>query len=570
MVKIERNLEQLKTSWDLIIIGGGITGIATAREASARGLDVLLLEKGDFNGETSGATSKLIHGGLRYLENYEFGLVRESLRERRLLAGAAGHLMRPLPILIPWYRFTRPGRFLMRLGLFFYDLLSFDRNWNIPLRNQIQKGRYTSRKEILESGSCVSEEGLNGGFLFTDYQSFHPERLGLAFLKTAVGHGCTAINHAKVTGFLSARDGNATEIQGVTFEDTLSKKVHRVSGKMVVNASGPWMDRILSLLRNENPGESLNRSTGIHILTKDVCNDHAVFFRTKKGRHFFILPWMGKSLIGPTDKPFLEDPDRLTPDPRDVQELIEDANEVLPKNHQISQSDVQKVIIGIRPLISQKGAKGTYHASRKAEIYDHKSEGIYGLISVAGGKWTTSRHLGESVVKKVLSHKGFKNFNAKKVDTRYLPLFGFPKFGGSPEDLEEEILTKWKDSPVQNCHIRHLVRMYGEEASEILSLAEQTPDLAKALEGTEPCTDIVAQVYHAIDAESARTPGDVLDRRIAAGTLLNPSEATIRKTAEILAEKLNWDSRKKEEEIQEYRASFYPASSDSTNESSSG
>ncbi|HNN58589.1 MAG TPA: FAD-dependent oxidoreductase, partial [Leptospiraceae bacterium] len=197
----KREFHDLEKKFDLVVIGGGITGISVAREAAVRGIRVLCVEKNDFACATSSATSKLLHGGLRYLESYEFGLVRESLSERHIMGLAAGHLSRPMQFLVPMFEWSNPGRFIMQMGLSTYDLLAYDRNLGTPEDKQIPPAKWISREEFLKLEPKIESKGLKGGFVYYDYQSTYPERLALAFVKTAVQAGAVMLNHCQATGF---------------------------------------------------------------------------------------------------------------------------------------------------------------------------------------------------------------------------------------------------------------------------------------------------------------------------------------------------------------------------------
>ncbi len=554
-MKIIRSTDRLNQKFDMVIIGGGITGLAIAREASVRGISVCILEKKDFSWATSAATSKLIHGGLRYLENYEFDLVRESLRERRLLAGAATRLMKPLPIILPVYSFTKPGRFLLRMGLWIYDLLSFDRNRGTPRRNQVPMTSLRSAAEIRNMGFCLNDKELKGGFIFYDYQSLHPERLALSFLKSAVANGAVAINHMEVTSFTTADTENGKRITEVHAKDLLSDQSYSISGDLFVNATGPWMDLIIQKLKGA-PVKRLNRSQGIHIMTRNVCNGNNILHRNKEGRHFFLLSWMGQSLIGPTDTPYNENPDELHAKRPDVLRLLADVNEALPDNNKLTEDDISAVIIGIRPLISTgEEGSGTYHASRKAEIYDHGKSGFPGLISVAGGKWTTSRYLGEQVVK-AAAKTGFIN-NTNKLDTRFLPLAGSYSYGEDPDEMEKRIVSGYKDSFDEDI-LRHLYVMYGSEYETILDIAGGNSLLSSRL-SSEPGpghNEIFAQVVFAITHESALTLEDILNRRLSVGTEGLLDVKTLNDVARIAAQYLGWNNDKIISEVKNYQSSY--------------
>jgi len=550
-------LDALAERYDVVIIGGGITGLSILRESAARGLKTLLLEKNDFGWATSAATSKLIHGGLRYLENFEFGLVRESLRERRILGLSAPHLTRPLPILLPVYNYSKPGMLLFSVGLHLYDLLSFERNRDVPPNKRIPNIKKISPDEVKRIAPCLKPEGLKGGFIFYDLQSIHPERLSLAFLKSGVHAGGVAINHMAVEELIAAEVNGRKRVTGLKLKDTLSGKSHTVSGTVFINCTGPWMDLTLQQIHAPITAQLL-RSQGIHLLTDTICDSgYAILHRNREGKHFFVLPWQNRSIIGPTDTPFEEHPDTLYPGFEDSMDLLHVVNDSLQKKIKIDQ--IRSIIIGIRPLIFS--GKNTYRASRKSEIYDHAPFGLDGLISVAGGKWTTSRQLGEDVVKgylirKISALRGIR-LRVPTFDSTRQPLFGAPgNFGSSEVPYIERSLTEYAMKGVTAEIHRHLIHLYGTEHTEILKLIEHEPRLAKRIAPGSDSLDIIAQIHFAVLFESAMTLEDVLNRRLVIGTYGYPGDAAVRLAAKEIAGLLKWNRSRLNEEIKHYRENY--------------
>lgn len=553
---IARDFSGLKNPFDLVVIGGGVTGTAVAREASVRGLKTLLLEKNDFGHATSGATSKLLHGGLRYLESYEFGLVRESLSERHILGLAAGHLSRPMPFVVPMYGWSNPGRFVLQAGLTIYDMLAYDRNLGTPEDKQVPGAKWISREEILRIEPKIESRDLRGGFVYYDYQNLFPERLNLAFLKTAVKHGAVALNHCRVTGFESSASSGVKRLQSVTFKDELGGQEWTAHGTVFVNASGPWMDLLLGLVQSA-PAHKVQRSKGVHLLTDRIIGDHTVFLRNKKGQHCLVIPWEGMTLIGPTDTPYEGHPDDLRPTEEDIQPLIALVNELLP-GAPLTRDKIRHVPIGIRPLVFSD--KSSYKASRKYEIYDHaaEKEPIEGLISVVGGKWTTSRRLGESVMDRVLPRlRKLDPASAgriKDVRTDKEPLAGFPSFGASASELWEQVALTHHRIP--DTILNHLFTLYGTEFQEILEIGRKDPDMMKRLSDAPGRLDILAQIQYAVEKESAQTLTDILSRRLAIGAFGYPGDNVTERAAALAARLHKWSSKRKAEEIAAYKSTY--------------
>ncbi len=543
--------------FDTVIIGGGITGLATAREAALRGLKTIVIEKKDFGWSTSAATSKMLHGGLRYLENYEFSLVRESLRERRIMGLMASHLVRPLPFIFPVYRNTKPNALLMGLGLSFYDLLAFDKNKGVPHENKVTSSVRLSRREVLDLEPSVPSENLKSGFLFYDYQSLYPERLSLAFLKSAVQSGARCSNYTEVTGFKKDSRGM---VCAVTVRDVLSSQEFTVKGRTFINAAGPWTDSVLELLTG-NPESAVQRSQGIHILTRSLFQKRAVFFRHPSGRHFFVNPWMGYSLIGPTDTPFPGHPDSLKPENPDIQQLLSDVNDMIPDAH-LTFNDIYNIIIGIRPLVSSgRRGGGTYRTSRRHEITDHKN----GVITVAGGKWTTSRGLGEEVIKKLLKTQPMRNRSIPDADSSKTVLFGAPPLHSSPAAFLKQELEVYPQLVLDDSIRKNLILLYGSEHREILDIVLHNRDAGARLQDYSPEDaeagliqehDIIAQVIFAVKSESACTLEDILCRRMSIGTRKRPSLSALEKAAAAAGSLLGWSAAGQRSQIDQVLRRF--------------
>ncbi len=523
-LKINTKLEYSQ-EFEFLIIGGGITGLAIARELAERGHSVGLIEKKDFYCATSSATSKLIHGGLRYLENFEVGLVRESLKERRILMLSASHLVKPIPFVIPVLPWTKPNPGLIYLGLKLYDVLSFDRNQFVPDEYYIPPARRISKQEINNLLPEILSIPAEGGLLYYDCLSLHPERLALAFLKSAFQKGAKFYNYVEIQNIVTENNNGKIKIQELELKDKITGKTARFKAKVFINATGPWMDIVLSKILNKEI-KKLARSKGIHLLTRPILsNKVAVLFRTKSHRHFFVIPWMGLSLIGPTDTPFLDDPDKLKPEKSDIEQLIHDFNETVPGDL-LSKDMILDVPVGIRPLISSD-PKNTYKTSRKYEIFTHE-ENLQNFITVAGGKWTTSRKLGEDVVKEI--YKKYPEFQSNvKVDTSQLPLFGSPGYSNPYSVYENFALKEFRIEEINKEQHKHLMGLYGTEHVEILQLIRKNPKLAEPISNTLRQREVLAQVEFSIIYEGARTLEDIVKRRMAVGTYGVPDRKSLEK-----------------------------------------
>ncbi|MBX7058060.1 MAG: glycerol-3-phosphate dehydrogenase/oxidase [Leptospirales bacterium] len=553
ITRLDRDFGRLDQEFDVVIVGGGITGIAIARECAVRSLKTCLLEKNDFANATSAGTSKLIHGGFRYLQNYEFGLVRESLAERRILGCAAPHLVMPLPLLFPMYADSKPGRLLIQLGMYFYDTLAFDRNWGVPKDKRIPRHRWLSADEVARLEPTVPMEGLRGAFLFHDYKSLFPERLAMDWAMTAARDGALLYNHAEVFAFDVARNLDRKRLRAVEFRDTLTNKKYKVRGKLFVNATGPWMDLVLGMVE-ETPETSLSRSTGIHFLSDSFLKSgHGILFRTPSGRHFFSVPWNRFALTGPTDMSYQDHPDRVAPRAEEVQQLFGDVNETL-SGAPLEKKHIRFIPIGIRPLVFS--GKSTYRASRKSEIYDHTDHGFDGFLSVAGGKWTTSRRLGEDVVHHLLQRPELASRRSVRAHTRNKALISAPAFGASAEEYIETALRRHSTPRLAPEVHRHLITTYGVRHEALLELIRENPKLGERISQGAGVFDVMAEIDFAVLNESALTLKDIVCRRLLMGSFGQPEERALGRIADRAARLLSWKSARKQKELRAVRE-FY-------------
>lgn len=516
-----------------------------AWDAVQRGLSVALLEKKDFASATSSATTKLIHGGLRYLKNFELTLVRESLRERRIMEKIAPHLVYPIPFIIPTY--GSGERMQIWAGMVLYDILSYDKNWIEDEEKKIPRFNSLSREEMVDLVPQLDAPGLHGGVLYYDCQIYSPERLVLEFILSATEGGAEIANYAEVVGFLKEKD----RIIGVEVRDTIYGSTHKVHGHMVLNCAGPWADLLLGTVRG-NAKLGLIRSKGIHIIVKPLVEKYALTFQTSKGRHLFFIPWRGHTLVGTTDTQYSGSPNDFKVTTRDIEELIKEVNETCPFA-KLTSSDVLFFYGGLRPIVEQETdvKVEVYNASRKYEIHDHEEEfGLKGLMTVIGGKYTTSRHLAEKIVGRVFRKLGEK---AVPCNTHEVPL------SGGDIGKYKNFSDTWKRrySQLSESIVENLCRSYGSNIVKLFEIGHQNP---RYLERVSPETDeIYAQILHAIRHEMALTLEDVIFRRTGLGTLRKLGREVVERVAEEMARELNWNDSRKAAEIDAVLAQFCPA-----------
>ena len=561
-MRIERDLSRLNEPFDVIIVGGGITGVCVAREAAGRGLKTLLVEKGDFGGGTSSATTKYLHGGIRYLETYEFRVVRESLRERRVLGFAAPHLVRQKRFLMPAWSWSKPSTPLIGAGVGLYSVLGFDANRGAPQSLRVPLPNWLSKKKLLAAVPWLDPADLQGAFAYTDTLNLHPERLLLAFLKSAVAAGATALNHMCAVGFITEPGGGrsgarrdpgrddpgrddqeSVTVRGITVEDTLTGERFDVRGRAVVNAGGPWMDIVLQSL-GKSLGVKVNRSKGIHLLTRPIGGPgvvtDTVFARARSGKHVIISPWMNHSFIGPTDTPETAAPDDVRVDHADVESVLETVNSTLaPGVEHLTEADVEATTVGIRPLIVDEG-KDSYHTSRRHELYDHGPSGVHHLWSIGGGKWTTGRALGEETLEALLKSPALEGIPLHRFDSTHVAAGGAFAWAEDAEPyLREAVRSRAGLGLAANVR-EHLARLYGTEHERILDLVEHEPSLGARLSTRPDVLDIAAQVVFAVADEGACTLSDIIDRRLVLGTVGAVSAAEMCAVADVAAAVLGW------------------------------
>jgi glycerol-3-phosphate dehydrogenase len=482
--KMRRAPEALtEQPFDLVILGGGITGAGVALDAVLRGLRVALLERGDFACATSSASTKLVHGGLRYLEHGDFALVYEALHERRRLLRNAPHLVWPLRFVIPFYASARVPGWKWRVGLLLYDLLAGPGNLR-PSRT-LHAGRLRCDYPALEA------HGLAGGAEYFDAQ-MDDARLCLEVIRTAHERGAVVCNYVEVVAF--------EDREGLRAVDRLSGRELRVRGRVVLNATGPWCDHVRRLAGEA--GEPLLAATkGAHLVAPGRELDAAfLLLHPRDGRVFFVLPWLGKTLIGTTDTD-LNVPDEATVTDADVDYLLEGHNHHF--RPALSRGDLLGNFVGVRPLLRSRPGEPSAR-SREWKLVS----GPTGLLSVAGGKWTTYRHMAEGITDEVMRRLGRRG----RCVTRCLPLDGTPA-GAWPEYKAAATKALCRDFGLPEASARHLVRRYGRRCHEVARML--MPALAGPIVEGEP--DLLVELDYQREHEMAIRPEDFLLRRTRLG-----------------------------------------------------
>jgi glycerol-3-phosphate dehydrogenase len=426
-------------------------------------------------------------------------------------------------------------RWFVEIGMIIYDVLSFDKGHTWDKNKKIPWHSNISRRRVLELEPNVKRKGLTGAAIYYDCLSLFPERLTLAFIKSAVKYGARVANYAKVEDFLFDHNRH---VAGVAVRDLLTGKTHEVRGCLTINCGGPWADIILGIAQKKPKDEMLRRSEGIHVITKKLINSHIVGTTTKEGRHFFLIPWRGHSLIGTTDKEYVGSPDEWRVTKQSIQELLDTVNENFGNFEPIRYEDVLYAYGGLRPLVEDQ-TESVYQTSRKYEIYDNAKDGLENLITVEGGKYTTSRNLAEQVMK-LVSKKIRKPMGKMITDQQHLA-------GCEIKDIDAFIERAMQENTDFSPRaMDYLARIYGTELAAVLEIARSDRKLATPLnqDGEMP-----AQVVYAVRHEMAKTLKDIVLRRTSIGTLGNPGDDVLKKVAQIAAKELKWNSARMAKEL---------------------
>jgi glycerol-3-phosphate dehydrogenase len=513
--------------FDLLVIGGGINGAAVARDAALRGVSVALVERGDFACGTSSRSSKLIHGGIRYLEQGDLKLVLESCRERDLLrTRLAPHLVRGQRFVLPLYEDDDVAPWEMRIGLLLYDLLAGFRN--------VHNHRMLSPLELRAHEPAVRTEGLRGAALYYDCWT-DDARLTIETVCAARTHGATALNYAEVTGLEKDSTGR---LATALVHDRLTDRTVMVRARWILNVTGPWLDRVRTL---DDPGAPprLRLTKGVHAVfdRSAIGNRDAIVIRSPSDKRvMFAIPWQDRTLVGTTDTFYDDDPARVEADCDDVDYILEAINHAFPRAD-LTARDIISTYAGLRPLVAPEDEKDESDISRDDQIFESPS----GLLSLGGGKLTTHRHVAERIVDLVASRLGR---TVPRCRTHNTPLPGAAGVAAGAA----------LDQPAQTRE-EHLRWRYGALAAEVSALVHGEDRLGRRV--VEDCGDLLAEAAYAVDREMGIALVDVMTRRL--HTHLRSrhvDEKLARSVAEVMAPRLNWSPSRVDEEVCTYLAAL--------------
>lgn len=518
---------------DLFIIGGGITGAGIALDASTRGLKTALVEMQDFAAGTSSRSTKLVHGGLRYLKQFEVGLVAEVGKERAIVYENGPHVTTPEWMLLPLHKGGTFGKFSTSIGLRVYDFLAGVK--------KSERRSMLSTEETLAKEPLIKKDGLKGGGYYVEYRT-DDARLTIEVMKKAIEKGVKAVNYAKVESFIYENE----KVKGVTVIDQLTGEEYKIFAKKIVNATGPWVDKMREADKSKK-GKVLRLTKGVHIVIDQLRFPlkQAVYYDTQDGRMVFAIPRDGKTYVGTTDTFYDKDAVRPTVTAEDRTYLINTINYMFP-TVKVKESDIESSWAGVRPLIYEEG-KDPSEISRKDEIWVSDS----GLITIAGGKLTGYRKMAETIVDKVgklLEEEGFTG-ELKPCQTKNMAISG-GNVGGSkkyPEFVSEKVKQLIKEFQLPQEDAAKLTRLYGSNIDIVKEIMAESK--GKATEADLPLT-ILASIEYGIQYEMVTKPIDFLIRRTGAMFFnidwVNQSKTQI---VAYMSDRFNWT----EDEKQGYR-----------------
>ncbi len=545
---MERNPQALEDKeFDILVIGAGMFGVCVAWSAILRGYSVAVVDKADFGGETSANHYKFIHSGVRYLQHLDIARMRESSRERSALVRVAPHLCSPLPIVLPTYGYGKRGKALMRAGMLVYDILTPDRNRRIvdPER-RIPNGSAMSRDEVMKMFPGTATEGLTGAAVLNDGQIYNSPRLSLAFLRAAISKGAVALNYMAAKQLL--RDGK--QVKGCAVEDQLTGSKFNVRSKMVVNATGPWASEFLlqSMGLNLETKPSFSRDLAF-VVNKSICPSHAIGCQAKShdadalldrgGRHLFLVPWRGRTLVGVWHRYSKAHPDCLSVSKEELMGFIAEINGAYKgldlKFEDISMINTGHILFGEE---SDQGSDSDHSFAKRSFLTDHADVGIEGLMTLVGARATVARGMGDATLDKIDAKlKGGR----QKISSQWQPIYGgdFTSFSALVEKIKTQLPNATDDVATSLAH------NYGAAYQEVIDCAPE----ASYLEPVSTSTVIKAEILHALRHEMAIGLADVVFRRTELCTAGDPGDEAVNITADIVASELGWSKETRDAEV---------------------
>lgn len=527
-----RDLTRLESgAYDLLVVGGGIQGLACAYDAASRGLRVALVEAGDFGGGASFNHQKTVHGGLRSLASGHVRRAREAVRERRALARVAPWLLRPLPFLIGTYRSVVKNRLALRAAFKLDEWIGRHRNAGVEPELHLPAPRLVSKAATLRLFAGVAPQRLTGGAQWYDYQMVEGDRLTLAFAAAADRAGADLANHAAAIEPLT--DG--ARIAGMLVRDLLTGHQLPVRARVTLNAAGAHAGEIMAMFGVRRPFPLLR---AMNLVTSRAASDMALGAPAADGRMLTLVPWRGRAIIGTSQSSSLVGPGDTQPTAAEIDAFVADANHAFPAL-KLSRGDVTLVHRGVVPASVRAGRAPELKAA--PEILDHTSDGVEGAVTVVGVKYTAARGLAERATAVVAKRLG-QRVRPSRTAIAMLP-------GAGIADHEALAIETARDLrfDVDLPTIRHLIRLYAEAAADIIRLMHERPDLCEPVGAGVPT--VAAEVVHVIRHEMAIRLPDIVVRRTGLGSAAPPPRDAVEACARLAAAELGWDQARIDEEI---------------------
>jgi glycerol-3-phosphate dehydrogenase len=536
---MQRDLPRLcSEQFDVLVIGGGAAGAATAREASLRGLHTALIERDDFSSGASAHCFKVVHGGIRYLQHADVRRLRASCFERAVLLRIAPHLVAPLPFVIPTYGRGKSSRWLLGSGMLVYDALSADINRHVrdPAR-RIHGTRFLGRAETLRLFPDIAAAGLTGAAVFEDGQMYNPPRLVLAFVAAAAARGACVANHLEARALL--RDG--ARVLGVKALDRLSGTECEIRARVVINAAGPWAEGLLpqgyategTYSRDTCFMVPRRFATSMALAVQGRAHDSDAVL-ARNSRHLFLVPWRDRTLVGVWHAIVPRDPDRVGLPPPELRQFIDEFNTCYP-NLQLSESMVCRADFGLVPFGDAARQHGGLSFGKQSRLIDHREHGVAGLVSLISVRYTVARGDAVQAVDAAAAQLGTDRSAADAAHGSTVA----PLMGGDIEDMAaaERSFAASRPPWLSASACTALLRNHGSRAPRVLALASAEASLASCFSGTDVTR---AEAVHAMRAEMAHCMTDVVFHRTELGSGGHPGSRALDELQALMAEQLAW------------------------------
>jgi glycerol-3-phosphate dehydrogenase len=550
---LKRDLERFSNKlFDVLVVGGGIYGAIAAWDAALRGLSVGLIERGDFGSATSQNSLKVIHGGLRYLQDANLMRYRTMARERTTWMKIAPHLVHPLRCITPTLPKLSRSRLVMGVALKLNDILSYDRNRLSDPGKYLAGGRILSKKETAQALPGLDISGFTGAAIWHDAQMFNSERLLLSFVLSAAQAGAVVANYVEATGFMHQGDS----VSGVQVKDIFTGQEFAIRSKVIINCTGAWVDKLLATLGKPDTRPLFNTSIALNLIVPQIWADVAAGLPSRPARNqdphdlkrkrrsqiFFIVPWRGKSIIGTWHIPWDRSPDAFQVSEDLIQDFVNEVNSAHP-GLGLSLQDVEHVHWGFLPMERSSRQREQVNLTRESVVIDHsEDDGLAGLISVLGVKYTTARAIAEKAVDLAVKKLGMAGVDSQTHST--------PVSGGSIEQFQDYLnkAQAQASNGIDPEIIEHLVYTYGSDYKNLLDYIAEQPALGKRVDENLPV--IQAEVVYAVRQEMAHTLGDIICRRTELGAAGLPALSVLQVCSDLIGRELGWDNARRSSEIE--------------------